>query len=79
MRRFFILLFCLLAIDVYSQKWAVSYPVGDEVALVGGDCNSNGNFIVGACGNTYNSGFQGAYAMYAGKDGDYIDKTFVFL
>lgn len=76
MKRFVILVFCLFAIDVYAQQWVISYPVDEDVSLVGGCCNGDCNYIVGAYGNSHNAGVSGAYAMCVDKYGNHIAKTF---
>ena len=57
MKRILFWVFCLLAVEMQSQQWVISYPVEEGVVLVGGDCNGDGNFIVGACNKTESSGF----------------------
>ena len=78
MKRILFLTFCVLAVEMQSQQWVVSYPVEEGVVLVGGDCNGDGNFIVGACNKTESSGYVDAYAMYVDNDGDYIWKKFSY-
>ena len=78
MKRVLFLAFCLMAVEMQSQQWVISYPVEDGVVLVGGDCNGDGNYIFGAC-NDYNGlGYVDAYAMYVDKDGEYIERKFSF-
>ena len=78
MKRILLLTLCLLAVEMQSQRWVVSYPVEDGVALVGGACNGDGNFIFGACNNNSGLGYLDAYAMFVDNDGDYFEKRFCF-
>ena len=78
MRRFVLLFFCLSALKIVAQQWVVSYPVTDGAVLIGGDCNGDGNYIVGACDNVDDSGYSEAYAMYVGKDGGHVERRFGF-
>lgn len=78
MKRIMLLTFCILAVEMQSQRWELSYPVEEGVVLVGGDCNGNGNYIVGACNKQGNLGYVDAYAIYVDNDGDYIDKKISF-
>lgn len=78
MRRFLLLAFCMSVLLGQSQQWEVTYPVEEGVVLVGGDCNGDGNYIVGACNNTGGSGYLDAYVMYVDGNGEYKEKSFVF-
>ena len=78
MKRILLLALCIIAINVQSQQWVLSYPMEEGVVLVGGDCNGEGNFIVGACNKHGSLGYLDAYAMYVDNDGDYIDKKLGF-
>ena len=69
MNRFILLIICLLALKVNSQQWVVSYPISECVTLVGGDCNGDGNFIVGARGDD-------AYVIYVDNQGNHSDRSF---
>ena len=72
MKRILFLVLCMLAMRLQSQQWVISYPVEEGVALVGGDCNGEGNYIVGACD------YKDAYAMYVDHDGNYINRKISF-
>jgi len=78
MKRILLLIICLGAICCKSQQWVITHPLEEGVLLVGGDCNRHGNFIVGACNNTGDSGYLDAYAMFVGDDGEYIEREFHF-
>ena len=78
MRKSLLLIICCIAIRMQSQQWMVSYPVDEGVALVGGDCNEEGNFIIGAWNKAGGSGYLDAYAMYVNNDGAYVEKRFSF-
>ncbi len=78
MKGILITAFCLVVVAAQSQQWVVSYPVDDGVALVGGACNGDGNYIFGACNDSSGFGYLDAYAMYFDKDGDYIERRFSF-
>ena len=78
MKRFLSLIFCLSALLLQSQQWVVTYPVEEGVTLIGGCCNGDGNFIVGACDNANGSGYLDAYVMYIDRNGDFLEKTIVF-
>lgn len=72
MKRILFLVLCVLAVRLHSQQWVISYPIEEGVALVGGDCNGEGNYIVGACD------YKDAYAMYVDHDGNYINRKISF-
>lgn len=78
MRVFLLLALCCLASLMHSQQWVVSYPVEEGVVLVGGDCNENGNYIVGAYNKQTDSGYLDAFAMFVRNNGEYKEKRFVF-
>ena len=78
MKRIILLILSFLAICVQAQQWVVSHPAGEGVVLVGGDCNGNGNYIVGACNNNGSSSYYDAYAMYVENNGDFIEKSLSF-
>ena len=78
MKRVLFLAFCLMAVEMQSQQWVISYPVEEGVVLVGGDCNGDGNYVFGACNNYNGQGYVDAYAMYVDGDGGYIDRKFSF-
>lgn len=78
MKRVLLLTFCLISMVMRSQQWVVSYPVDDGVILVGGACNGDGNFVFGACNDSEGFGYQDAFALYVGHNGDYIEKRFGF-
>lgn len=79
MRKSFLLMaFCFLVLILKGQQWTVSYPVEEGVVLMGGNCNGEGNFIVGACGNDENFGYLNAFAMYVDEYGNSIDRKFCF-
>ena len=78
MKRVLLLVLCMLAVEMKSQRWVVSYPVEEGVVLVGGDCNGEGNYIFGACNKQDGLGYVNAYAMYVSQDGNYIDRKIGF-
>ena len=78
MRWFLLLTLCCIAAGMQSQQWMVSYPVEEGVVLVGGDCNEEGNFIVGACNKNDDSGYLDAFAMFVRNDGTFVEKRFVY-
>ena len=49
MKKILLLTFCLLTVSMQSQQWVLNYPCEEGVVLIGGDCNGNGNYIIGAC------------------------------
>ena len=78
MKRILFITICMLAVEMQSQQWALSYPIDEGVILVGGDCNEVGNFIVGASNKKDNLGYLDAYAMFVDADGNYIDRKYCF-
>ena len=78
MKRILFCALCLLAVVAQAQQWVVSYPVEDGVALVGGACNGEGNYIFGACNDSDGFGYLDAFAMYVNNDGEYIERRFCF-
>lgn len=78
MKRVLALALCLMALEMHSQQWVISYPVEEGVVLVGGAGNGDGNYIFGACNDYEDSGYVDAYAMFIDNDGSYIDKRFHF-
>ena len=78
MKRFLLLILCVMTLSGQSQQWVVTYPVEDGVVLVGGDCDGDGNYIVGACDNVDGSGYLDAYVMYVDRDGEFANKKIVF-
>lgn len=78
MKRVLLLVFCLMAVEMNSQQWVISYPVEEGVVLVGGDSDGEGDYIVGACNDYGGVGYVDAYAMYVDKDGGYIERKFSF-
>ncbi len=72
MKRFLLLALCMAALVMQSQQWVVTYPVEEGVTLVGGDCNGDGNYIVGACDNENGLGYSDAYVIYVSGNGEYI-------
>lgn len=77
MKRFLLLILGFYAIAAQSQQWVVTRPFEGGVALVGGDCNGDGNYIIGAC-HDEGDGFTDAYAMYVDNEGNYLERTFCF-
>ena len=77
MKRFWLLILSLCALAAQSQQWVLTQPYTDGVILVGGDCNADGNFIIGAC-NDEGEGYTAAYAMYVDNKGDYVERRFCF-
>ena len=48
MKKSLLLIFSFCAAILHSQQWTVTQPYYDGAVLIGGDCNSDGNYIVGA-------------------------------
>ena len=77
MRIFLLLILSFWAVFAQSQQWVVTRPFVEGVALVGGDGNSDGNYIVGAC-NDKGEGNTEAYAMFVDNEGNYVEKRFCY-
>lgn len=77
MKRILLVMLSFWAIGLQAQQWVVSHPAEEGVVLLGGDCNGNGNFIVGAC-NKNGLSYLDAYAMYVNDNGDFVERSFSF-
>lgn len=77
MKRILLVILSFWAIGLQAQQWVVSHPAEEGVVLIGGDCNGNGNFIVGAC-NKNGSSYLDAYAMFVNDNGSFVERSFSF-
>lgn len=77
MKKLLLLILSLGALLSHSQQWVLTQPYFDGAVLVGGDCNNEGNYIVGAC-NDIGEGCRDAYAIYVDNNGEFVKKTFSF-
>lgn len=77
MKKSLLLIFSFCAAILHSQQWTVTQPYYDGAVLIGGDCNSDGNYIVGAC-NDKGFGYRDAYVLYVDNNGNYVRKTLSF-
>ena len=78
MRKFLILILCLMSISVHSQQWEIAYSMEEGAFVRGGCCNGDGNYVFGVCDLLDNDVYSNAYAMYIGNDGSYITRKFVY-
>ena len=78
MRRFLILILCLISIRLQSQQWTIAYSVEEGAFLRGGCCDGDGNYIFGVCDKNAIDEYSNAYAMYVNRNGDYMTRKFCY-
>lgn len=78
MRRFLILMLCLISIKMQSQQWTIAYPMEEGAFLRGGCCDGDGNYIFGVCDRNSIGEYSDAYAMYVDRNGNYITRKYCY-